>query len=76
MKAARWGNSLAIRLRRAVLRALDLKSDDEIEISVAGPRAFEIAKAPDRRELAEQLRKYQGRLPDGLRFDRPEANER
>jgi antitoxin MazE len=76
MKTARWGNSLAIRLPRAVVEALDLKEGDDVEISIAGARAFEIARAPERRELIQRLRKYRGRLPPGFRFDRLEANER
>jgi antitoxin MazE len=76
MKAARWGNSLAIRLPQAVVEALDLKEGDDIEISVAGARAFEISRPPERHDLIERLRKYRGRLPPGFRFDRLEANER
>jgi len=76
MQIAKWGNSLAVRLPRAVVEALKLKEGDNIEISVTGARSLEVAKAPDAKALVERLRKYRGRLPEGFRFDRLEANER
>ena len=76
MQVAKWGNSLAVRLPAAVVEALRLKEGDEIEIQVAGARAFEIKKRPSARELLAQLRKFRGRLPEGFKFDRLEANER
>jgi len=53
-----------------------LKEGDNIEIHVAGTRALEVEKTPSVQELLERLRKYRGRLPEGFRFDRLEANER
>ena len=76
MLVAKWGNSLAVRLPAAVVEALTLAEGDEIEIQVAGARAFEIKKRPQPRELLAQLRKFRGRLPAGFKFDRLEANER
>ena len=76
MQVAKWGNSLAVRLPTAVVKALRLKEGDEIEIQVAGARAFEIRKRPSARELLAQLRKFRGRLPEDFKFDRLEANER
>lgn len=76
MQVAKWGNSLAVRLPAAVVEALKLKEGDEIEIQVAGARAFEVRKAPTGRELLARLRKFRGRLPAGFRFDRLEAHER
>jgi antitoxin MazE len=76
MQVSKWGNSLAVRLPAAVVEALDLKEGDQIEISVAGRNAFEVSKAPGRRELLARLRKFRGRLPASFRFDRLEAHER
>ena len=75
-KVAKWGDSLAIRLPVAVVDALQLKAGDDIEIQVAGSRAFEIRKRPSARELLAALRKFRGRLPAGFKFDRLEAHER
>ncbi len=76
MQVAKWGNSLAVRLPRAVVEALRLKEGDAIEIHVAGARAFEVAKAPMPRQLLARLRKYRGRLPLEFKFDRWQAHER
>ena len=76
MQVAKWGNSLAVRLPAAVVKALDLKEGDGIEISVAGARSLEVRRKPGARELLARLRKYRGRLPADFRFDRLEAHER
>jgi antitoxin MazE len=76
MQVAKWGNSLAVRLPAAVVEALTLKEGDEIEIHVAGARAFEVTKRPEARELLARLRKFRGRLPADFKFDRLEAHER
>jgi antitoxin MazE len=76
MQVAKWGNSLAVRLPAAVVKALRLKDGDEIEIHVAGTRTFEIKRRPEGRQLLAQLRKFRGRLPADFKFDRLEANER
>lgn len=76
MQVSKWGNSLAVRLPASVVEALGLKEGDDIEIQVAGARAFEVQKTPGARELLARLRKYRGRLPSDFKFDRLEANER
>ena len=76
MQVAKWGNSLAVRLPRAVVEALGLKEGDSIDSHVAGARSFAIEKPPAPRDLLKRLRKFRGRLPAGFHFDRLEANER
>jgi antitoxin MazE len=76
MQVSKWGNSLAVRLPKAVVEALRLKEGDTLAIQVSGARVLEISKAPAPRELLARLRKYRGRLPPGFRFDRLEAHER
>jgi antitoxin MazE len=76
MRVAKWGNSLAVRLPQSVVEALKIAEGDEIEVSVVGARALEVARAPDREELLERLRRFRGALPKGFRFDRLEAHER
>ncbi len=76
MQVSRWGNSLAVRLPSAVVEAMGLKEGDDIEIEVAGTRAFAIRRKPGSAELLARLRKFRGRLPADFRFDRLEANER
>jgi antitoxin MazE len=76
MQVAKWGNSLAVRLPASVVQALDLKEGDEIDLHVAGERSFEVAKQPNAKELLMRLRGLRGRLPEGFRFDRLEAESR
>lgn len=76
MQVAKWGNSLAVRLPAVVVEILRLKAGDDIEIQVAGERAFDIKKTSSPHELLARLRKFRGRLPADFKFDRIEANER
>jgi len=76
MQVSKWGNSLAVRLPASVVRALELKEGDQIELHLANRRSLEVSKVPGRRELLQRLRKYRGSLPATFRFDRLEANER
>ena len=76
MRVARWGNSLAVRLPAAVVEALELQEDDEIEIHVADARRFDVARKPGRKDLLARLRAFRGRLPADFKFDRDEAHER
>ncbi len=48
MQVSKWGNSLAVRLPAAIVDALGLKEGDQIEIRVAGKRAFEVGRDQSR----------------------------
>lgn len=76
MQVAQWGNSLAVRLPATVVKALDLKPGDDIEIAVAGARTFEIARGDGEEELFARVRQLRGAMPIGFSFDRYDANER
>jgi antitoxin MazE len=76
MQVSKWGNSLAIRLPAAVVQALELKEGDDIEIRVAGKKAFEVSRDESRRRALENLRKLRRPFPPGFVFDREEAHER
>jgi antitoxin MazE len=76
MKVVRWGNSLAIRLPRSVVNALDIKEGDDITLEVADARHLSVSRNPGRTELLDRLRKYRGSLPADFKFDRLEANAR
>jgi antitoxin MazE len=68
MQVSKWGNSLAIRLPAPIVKLLDLKEGDEIEVKVA--------RKPGKKELLTRLRKFRGSLPADFHFDRDEANQR
>ena len=76
MRVAKWGNSLAIRLPDAIVKALKLKSGDEIEIVVTGERQFRVERDKSRELALTRLRALKKPLPKGFRFDRDEANAR
>ena len=67
---------MAIRLPDAVVKALKLKTGDEIEIVVSGARRFEVRRDRSRDQALERLRALKKPLPKGFRFDRDEANAR
>ena len=76
MQVGKWGNSLAVRLPAAVVEALELAEGDEVEIHVVDAREFAVSRRPGRPELLKRLRAFRGRLPEGFKFDRDEANAR
>lgn len=76
MRVAKWGNSLAVRLPDAIVKALKLKTGDEIEIVVSGDRQFKVERNRGRERALERLRALKTPLPKGFRFDRDEANAR
>ena len=76
MQVSKWGNSLAIRLPAAVVEALELKEGDDIEIRVAGGRAFEVSRDEGRKRALENLRKLSRPFPPGFVFDRDDIYER
>ena len=76
MQVSKWGNSLAVRLPAAVVKTLDLKEGDQIEVRIAGARAFEIDRDRSRERAIARLKKLRRPLPSGFTFDRLDANER
>lgn len=76
MKVAKWGNSLAIRLPRAVVEVMGLKEGDDVGVNIVGANDVEVVMSPDTEALIERLRKYRGRMPADFKFDRIEANSR
>jgi len=76
MQISKWGNSLAVRLPAAVVEALELKDGDQIEITIAGARHFEVSRDRRREDALDRLRRLRRPLPPGFTFDRTAANER
>lgn len=76
MQVSKWGNSLAIRLPAVIVEALNLKEGDEVDIRVAGQRAFDIDLDRSRERAMARIRAMRKPLPSGWKFDRDEANSR
>jgi antitoxin MazE len=77
MQVSKWGNSLAVRLPKALVDELGLKEGDELNVVAAGNGAIEVETRQARRKAAlERLASLNWTLPPDYKFDRDEANER
>ncbi len=77
MLVSKWGNSLAVRLPKALVEELGLKEGDELDVVAARKGAIEVETKEERRRRAiEQLASLNWTLPPDYKFDRDEANER
>jgi antitoxin MazE len=76
MQVSKWGNSLAIRLPAAVVKTLNLKAGDEINISVSGEKEFAVERKPTSEEMIARIVAMSRPLPPGFKFNREEANAR
>jgi antitoxin MazE len=76
MQVSKWGNSLAVRLPAAVVKELDLKEGDQIEINVTAPRSFEVERDQRRLQALESMRRLRRPLPPGFKFNRAELYDR
>jgi len=75
MRVLKWGDSLAVRLPKAVVGALGLKEGDEIEITI-GKRDFRVARDRSKEKALATIRRLARPFSRGFKFDREEANER
>lgn len=79
MQIGRWGNSLAVRLPKALVERLKLKEGDEIDSDVVeAALAKADADAIERRrdEAMKRIVALRLPLPPDYKFDREEANAR
>lgn len=73
---SKWGNSLAVRLPKALVEALKLSPGDELNVVEASKGRLAVEKIDKRAEFLRQAEQFQFPLPEGYKFDRDEANER
>ncbi len=55
MQVSKWGNSLAVRLPAAIVKVLQLKEGDEIQIEIAEDRTLRIARDQSREKALATL---------------------
>jgi antitoxin MazE len=82
MKIGKSGNGLTLRIPAAIVKALNLKPGDELQITVTGGQKFEVCKMEEpepeadrvrrRLEALEMMRKMRIVLPDDYIFNRNE----
>jgi antitoxin MazE len=73
---SKWGNSLAVRLPKALVEALKLSPGDELNVVEASKGRLAVEKVDKRAEFLRQAEQFQFPLPEEYKFDRDEANER
>ncbi len=77
MQVSRWGNSLAVRLPKALVEELGIKEGDELTVVAAKDGAIAVETQEQRRLRAlQRMAARAWTRPEGWRFDRDEANER
>jgi antitoxin MazE len=77
MHVSKWGNSLAVRLPKALVEALRLKEGDQLNVVAARDGAIEVETLEDQRRRAlQRMAARDWTLPEGYRLDRDEANAR
>jgi antitoxin MazE len=79
MQVSKWGNSLAVRLPKALVEELGLKEGDEVNLVKAKGDNIDIAKRDRDEEKRQAFLRMRGRgweAPADYKFDRDEANER
>lgn len=76
MVVTKWGNSLGVRLPRALVDDLGLKPGDELEVVAATSTRIEVVNGARRARAVDRMRARGLRFPDGYAFDRDEANAR
>ncbi len=76
MQISKWGDSLAVRLRKALVEKMGLRAGDEINIVDVAERMLVVQKEDRRKAALEGLASLNWTLPPDYKFDRDEANER
>lgn len=76
MLVSRWGNSLAVRLPQALVKDMDLKPGDKLEVVAATQARVVVARDDRRAQAVDRMRARRLRLPEGYAFDRDDANAR
>ena len=76
MLVSQWGNSLGVRLPRALVDEIGLKPGDALDVVAATPTRLVVAKDDRRARAVDRMRARAWALPQGYSFDRNEANRR
>ena len=75
MRVAKWGNSLAVRLPKALVEKMGLKEGDSVEV-MEDEGKLKMQKDEERAALWSRFDRLSTPLPPGYAFDRDEANAR
>jgi antitoxin MazE len=76
MQVSKWGDSLAVRLPKALVEKLGLSVGDELNIVDVAERTLVVQKGDPRKTAIDRLSNLNWKLPLDYKFDRDEANGR
>jgi antitoxin MazE len=77
MQVSKWGNSLAVRLPKALVEELGLKEGDQLSVVAERNGVIEVETREDQRRRAlDRMAARNWTFPEGYRFSRTETNER
>jgi len=76
MHVAKWGNSLAVRLPKALVESMGLKAGDEVDLTPLSDGKIGVEKIDRGAEFLARMAEFNVPAPEGYKFDRDEANER
>ena len=70
MRVSKWGNSLAVRLPKALVERMGLKAGDELVVVDAGQKWLAVEKDERRKRAIENIRARAWPAPKRWKFDR------
>jgi antitoxin MazE len=76
MLISKWGESLAVRLPKALVEKMGLRAGDELTIVDVVERTLIVDKENRRNTALKNIRARKWSLPPDYKFDRDEANKR
>jgi antitoxin MazE len=76
MQISKWGNSLAVRLPKALVEKLGLAEGDDVQVTSADAQTIVISKSDGKGEFLLELRRLQKPKPEGFAWNRDDANAR
>ncbi|MDO9382797.1 MAG: AbrB/MazE/SpoVT family DNA-binding domain-containing protein [Hyphomicrobiaceae bacterium] len=76
MRVSKWGDSLAVRLPKALVEKMGLAAGDEIIIVDVIEQTLVVQKEDRRMAALERMTSRNWTRPPDYKFDRDEANER
>ncbi len=75
-KLQKWGNSDGIRIPSSLLKALNLKTNDLIELKQEGDKIIISKSKKEKISLEKRFKKYNGEnLAKNFKWDEPRGNE-
>ncbi|MBV8924544.1 MAG: AbrB/MazE/SpoVT family DNA-binding domain-containing protein [Bradyrhizobium sp.] len=76
MQVSKWGDSLAVRLPKALVDRMGLQAGDELNVIDVVERTLVVQKEDRRKAALTNIRARKWKLPPDYKFNRDEANER